>query len=376
MRRIRVLEVATELAPGGAERVVCELATRLDPVDFSVEVAYLYRRGREKPYFERELADRGIPVHWLGLVRRGDFLKAARLAPLARRTGADIVHGHLFHAYLAARLARIACPRLRVVSTVHIAEARPLRARFLADRLTFPLTTAATAVSLAARDHQTAVLGVGRPSDYEVIPNGIDTAGFRPRPGARGRAAAGLAVPADGPWIGFVGRLDPQKGLSVLIDALPRVLSDHPSARLLVAGAGPLRPRLERLAEERGVSESTHWLGFRADVPELLSAFDVFTMPSLWEGFGLALVEAMASGTPAVASAVDSLPEIAGAGSERALLVPPGDPDALARAIANTLADPDAARLRADAAREHVRKRYSVDRMVADYADLYLRLAR
>ena len=372
MDRIRVLQLTTELAPGGAERIVYELATRLNPRRFDVEVAYLYRRGRSAPPFEKALRERGVAVHWLGLTGRRDALAAARLVPLVRRRRYRLIHGHLFHAYLAARLARIAVPRLRVISTVHIAEARDLFWRFLIDRLTFGLSTRATAVSRAARDHQVAVLGVGRADDYEIIPNGIDVDRYRPSPGARRRIAAELGVPPEGPFVGFVGRLDPQKGLGYLLAAMPRVLEGRREARLIVAGDGPLRGELERAARGLGVAGRVHWLGFRSDVPELLGSFDVFAMPSLYEGFGLALVEAMAAGAPVVASAVDSLPEIVGADGERGLLVPPGDPAKLASAIHDVLENPGAAADRALRAREYVRENYSVERMVEAYAALYL----
>jgi len=122
----------------------------------------------------------------------------------------------------------------------------------------------------------------------------------------------------------------------VLIEALPHVLRREPAARLVIAGRGALRKRLEALAADHGVASKVRFAGLVSDVPRLLSAFDVFAFPSRWEGFGIALIEAMAAGLPVVASRTGGITEIVEDGVS-GLLVAPGDPGELAAALARLL---------------------------------------
>jgi glycosyltransferase involved in cell wall biosynthesis len=190
-----------------------------------------------------------------------------------------------------------------------------------------------------------------RPS--HVIPLGIDLDRFD---GAR------PALPPDGPRVGNVARLAPQKDHRTLIEAARLV----PEAELVIVGSGELREELERAAE--GVR--VRFLGARDDVPELLASFDVFAFPSRFEGLCLAVIEAQAAGVPVVATPVGGIRETVVDG-ETGLLVPPGDPAALAVGIRRLIEDRPAAEAMAAEARRRVRKRYSVERMVAETLRLY-----
>jgi len=363
--RRRVLLLVTELRPAGAERVVLELATRLDPAAWQVAVASLRSPGGDDGAVAVGLRERGLPVVSLRLRGKLDPAGALRLARLVRRFRPDVLHAHLFHANLAARLLGRPAGARRVVSTVHVVERRRLPARFALERLTAGRDDLTVAVSRAVADFARRRLGAD-PARLRVVPNGIDLAGYAAAedPAA---ARAALDLPADALVLGAVGRLDRQKGLDLLVEAFARLAPDRPEALLVLAGEGPQRAGLEGLARARGVAERVRFLGHRADVPRVLAALDVFCMPSRWEGFGLALAEALAAGRPAVAARVDSLPDVLG---DAGVLVPPEDPAALADALAALLGDPArradlAARAPAQAAR------FDVERMVADYAALY-----
>ena len=175
----------------------------------------------------------------------------------------------------------------------------------------------------------------------------------------------------------MIARLAPQKGHRVLFDALPRVLERVPEARVRVVGHEELSTvaELRAYAAGRGVADRVAFEGFRGDVPSVLRELDLFVLPSLWEGFGLVLLEAMAAGRPVVASAVGPIPEVVVDG-ESGLLVPPGDPEALARAIVRVLEDAVLAERLGRAGRARVEQVFGLDRMVERTDALYQELVR
>jgi glycosyltransferase involved in cell wall biosynthesis len=195
-----------------------------------------------------------------------------------------------------------------------------------------------------------------RPRSH-VVELGIDLDRF-----TRGRRVL------DGRIVGNVARLAEQKGHRDLIAAAPRVLEAHPDVRFVVAGDGELRDELEELA--RPLGNRFELLGARDDVPDLLASFDVFAYPSLFEGLCLGVIEAQAAGVPVVATPVGGIPENVVDG-ETGLLVPPRDPEALARAILRVLDDPQLARAMAERARPRVLERYSRERMIDRTLALY-----
>jgi glycosyltransferase involved in cell wall biosynthesis len=201
------------------------------------------------------------------------------------------------------------------------------------------------------------------PSRFVVIPNAVRVPDEDADPGARFRARAALGLDEDAPVVGVVGRLAPMKGLEDLVDAWPLVRRELPGALLVLAGDGELAGALRERARERGVGDAVRLLGFQRDVGGVLSALDVFALPSVRdEGASNALLEAMAHGLPAVVTDCGGLPELVVDGQTGAV-VGVGDVDALAGALTRILArDGRAARAEMGRkARERARERYSVD---------------
>lgn len=361
----RLLLVTTELLPAGAERIVFELATRLKRERWHVRVASLRSPGGVDGRVAEELRAAGVEVELLRMRGKFDLLGAARFLKLVRDFQPDILHGHLFHANLAARLLGSMGGARRVISTLHIVERRPRRLRPILQRVTASRDHATVCVSQAVADHARATLGAREPI-LRVIPNGIDLQRFSKTVDAA-EARSSLGLPKESVIVSAVGRLTEQKGLQDLVEAFGRLASGLPNAHLVFAGAGEEEARLKAAVSARGLDGRVTFLGFRDDVPRVLAACDVFCMPSHWEGFGLALAEALAAGKACVSTDVDSLPEVMG---DAGLLVPAKSPARLSDALASLLADRDA---RLDLGRRGPAQaaHFEVERMVRAYEQLY-----
>jgi glycosyltransferase involved in cell wall biosynthesis len=182
--------------------------------------------------------------------------------------------------------------------------------------------------------------------------------------------AAAPALTHDGPVVGTVGRLEPQKGHALLVEAAPIVLAAHPDARFVIVGEGGLRGELEAMVRARDLDRSFVFTGPRADVPNLLASFDVFALPSYFEGLCYAVFEAQAAGVPVVATPVGGVRENVVAG-ETGVVARIGDAQSLADGILWTLAHPGEARALADAASRRVRERFAKQRMIDETLALY-----
>jgi len=241
------------------------------------------------------------------------------------------------------------------------------------DRLLAGRTDAAIAVSRSVADFMVRSRSI--PSDrIEVVFNGAPLAEFRPIAGdALEAERRRWKLPPGCPVLGTIGRLDEQKGLCHLVDAMPGILAVHPRARLVIVGDGPLQGALEEQCRRLGVRDRVVFTGFCADVRAVQSLFDVQVFPSLWEGTPLTVFEAMAMGRPIVSTPADGLGEVLRHG-ETALLVPLRDADSLAAATVSLLADRAAARRLGAAAREESLG-YDIDATVDRLSRVYERLA-
>jgi sugar transferase (PEP-CTERM/EpsH1 system associated) len=212
----------------------------------------------------------------------------------------------------------------------------------------------------------------------EHVYNGVDSERFRPA-GARFAAPGSPFSDAQLFVVGTVGRLEAVKDQANLVRAFVRARALSPAAaarlRLVLVGDGPERGRIEQLARDAGALDSVWFAGERRDVPELMRSLDCFVLPSLAEGISNTLLEAMACGLPAVATRVGANADLMEEG-RCGRLVPAADPDALAQALLAYLAAPDEARRHGAEARRIVERRFSLDRMVADYERIYVRLLR
>ena len=367
--RPRVAQLVLTLCPGGAERLAIELSRRLAD-RFGMMVICLEEPGA----LAETLQTNGIDV--LAMRRRQGFRPslAKTIASLTRAHGIDVLHCQQYSPYVYGSLARLLRPSLRVIYTEHgrLGDDPPSLKRKLINPLLAPLPDGIYAVSDDLRRH---MLAEGFPaSRVGVIANGIDV-GDVPGEMARINARAELLIPPDGVVFGTAARLDPVKDLGTLIDAFAKVRWEVRGARLLILGDGPERDELVRRARIQRVSESVLFAGYRADVRALLPACDVYVNSSVSEGISLTILEAMATKLAVIATNVGGTPEVVSDG-HNGVLVPARDSNVLARAML-ALARDDSRRQRLAAhGRETVEQRFTLDRMIDDYASAYSKAYR
>jgi len=368
MNRLRLGQLITELEPAGAERCVYELARRLDRERFDVQVIAL-RGGR----MAGMLSAAGVRTHVLSMRGKWDVGKALSLARLLRRERFDILHTHLFHADLAGRVGAYLAGVRHLVHTVHVAEGRFRPWQFACARLLAGGCDRIVCVSQSVLDFH--IRRTGLPAwRYTVIPNGVDADAFARDEESRARMRAAWGIADDQALVAFVGRLDRQKGIDTLLSAMSHLGARDQSVDLVIAGDGPEQGKVKNFIRRGAGGRRCRWLGFTDDVRGVLSAADLFVMPSRWEGLPLAAPEAMAAGLAVIASRVAGLREIIVDG-RTGVLIEPNDGVALAEAIVRLVSAPeDRARLGA-AARQSVIRDYSIAANVTRHEALYSAVA-
>jgi glycosyltransferase involved in cell wall biosynthesis len=351
---LHVLYVIDSLVPGGAERSLAALAWQYRARGLRLSVAYLHGR----PGLQSELVAAGNELFPLQASGFPGWIREAR--QVARDLRPDLLHTTLFQADLVGRVAGAAA-RVPVVSSLVNPEYGKEQ---LADRnLRAWKVRAAQAVDVV----------VPR-SRIDVVPRGRDPKHLGARTAERTAAArVTLEVDRDRPIVVAVARQEFQKGLDLLLRAMPHVLKESPDLALMVAGRpGRLTPVLHAQIAELGITDAVRFLGVRTDVSDLLCAADVFVCPSRWEGFGGALIEAMALRAPVVAFDIPAIREVLG-DETHAMIVRPGSPEALASGIASTLLDRVAAGERVERARQRFLDRFTVSAVADGMISFYER---
>lgn len=360
-RPLRVMFLVTSMPVGGAEVLLSELVTRMDPSNFLPEICCLKQRG---PLGEQLAVD--IPVHHDLLSGKYDLRVFPRLVKLLRerRTDAVITVGagdKMFWGRLAA--LRVGIPV--ILSALHSTGWPDGVGRL--NRALTPITDGFIGVAdshgafMLDKEHFPA-------TKVFVIPNGVDTARFAPvQDAASVREEIGIGA-AD-PVVTIVAALRPEKNHELFLEMATRILPQMPRAKFLIIGDGPRREPLEECAAMLGITESVRFLGTRTDVPRLLTTSDVFALTSHNEANPVSILEAMSVGKPVVATNVGSIKE-AVADGVTGYLVKPGDAEALSGRVAELFDDPLRAVEMGAAARDLVIENWSVEAMVRRYERL------
>jgi glycosyltransferase involved in cell wall biosynthesis len=373
--RIRIVQIITRLELGGAQQVVLHTLRGLDPEQYE---RHLIAGQGGLLDAEAQALDRVQVQLWPTLKHPvhlwWDLVTLVKLVGWLRRHRVDIVHTHSSKAGVLGRLAAALARTPVIVHTVHgwpFHDRQPAWVRGLyvmLERLAARRATRLIAVSQATRD-QGLRHRIGRPEQYEVIYPGSDLAAFQPAtPAQRREVREEFGFPADAKLVGLVACLKPQKAPVDFIRAASLV-THREQARFLVVGDGEERPAVEREIKRLGLEGRVVLAGWRRDVPRLLPAFDVLALSSLWEGLPCVLAQALASGVAVVATDVDGTREAVAEGVTGRLVLP-GEPEALARALVELLADP-AALQRMGAAGTGRAKAFSITTLVQRLDQLY-----
>jgi glycosyltransferase involved in cell wall biosynthesis len=366
MKKIKVVHIVPSLGPGGAERMVVHIARGLDRERFEVAVVSIWRRlGSD---LERLLDESGVEVTYLGKGRGFDCWTYPRLHRVLGLYRPDIVHTHL-------AVLRYALPSwlwlkhtsmwLHTVNNVAEREVET-RARWI-QRLAFMYGVLPVAVSKEVAVSLRRLYGI---EQCKVIWNCVPTKLYAcPRiPREEWRAREGFA--SDDVLFVCLARLDSQKNHALLLEAFAQGPACNAKAHLVLVGAGPLQPQLEQQGQQLGLASQVHFLGLRADIPDVLAAMDAFVLSSDYEGSPLALVEAMAAGLPVVSTIAGGVPELIQNGKE-GFLVPVRDVKSLSDSMTFLAKNPETRRSLGMAAACRARDNFDVSVMIRAYEELY-----
>jgi glycosyltransferase involved in cell wall biosynthesis len=361
----RVLFVSTSTTIGGAEKTLFTLATRLDPKQ--VQVAGVVSLKAPGQYAQR-LAQLGVKTRSFGLVGWPSRRDADQLAAIIRETRPELVHAIMYQAIQLCRFVkRRAAAPFKLVSSPRVNYRTRSTWTLLVDRWLRSADDLLIAESDASREFLTRRLGYPE-GKVQTVHNGVELPEL-PSKAERKRARLHLGLREDETLLLAMGRLEEQKGHSVLVDAVAGLRGPR-KPRCAIVGEGPRRDRLRAQLARLGLERLIQLPGERGDVRSWLCASDIFVLPSLWEGLPNALLEAMAMGLPAVASGVDGVPEAVTDG-KAGLLVPPGNVAALSGALAKLIDDPDLRRRFAEAARARAAESFTLPAMLAGYQAAY-----
>jgi len=349
---------------GGTERALLQVLAGLDRSRW--RPVLLHRPESGLAPLLQEARHLGVELRTVPQLRGAQgWARLPALVQQIRRERAAVFHAHLTWP-LACRMGLLGAALARVPAVVATAQLfvdlPPSGWTTMQHRVVSACVDRYLAVSRQVAAQLRERFGV-RADKITQVPNAVALDRF---PRAVSPAPARPTDPAVPHTVLTVARLDPQKGLHDLVAAAALV----PEARVMVVGEGPERPALETEIARLGLGDRVHLLGFRSDVPDLLAASDLFVLPSLFEGLPLSILEAMAAGKPVVATAIGGNDEAVVDGAT-GLLVPPGDPQALADAIRALLRDPERRRRLGEAGRRRAEAEFSATAMVRRIAAIY-----
>lgn len=369
--KAKILYLIESEDPGGAENILLSL------VSFFKDKASVYVGCLKKGWTYQSLLKKGVkPI----LIKHGkgafDIKLLYQLIKVIRSKHINLVHSHLFD------INFYSCIAAKITGVSHVATEHG-DIHHLSKQLNYRMIIKAKAISrfsnklvFVSRFTKDKFLEIANPKgeNCAVIYNGVDLKNYQLRV-CSSKKKAEIGIKEDELIVGNVASLYPVKGQLYLLKAASLVLSQIPKARFIIVGEGPLEGELKKEASRLGISPYVKFLGFRSDVNELLKIMDVFVLCSLSEAMPLSLIEAMASGTPVVATKVGGVPEVVDDGID-GILVPRVDPEALAEKIILLIKDKEKAKLFAKNAYKKVSFRFSLNGMLQKYEHIYDTLLR
>lgn len=365
MKKLNILHTIETSGPGGAENVLLLLVRRLDPERFRSVVVI-----NEPGWLEDQLRELGLPTVRVTWKSWCDFRLPRALARLVRERKIDLIHSHLpdqnFYACLASRLS--GCPTIVTYhGPVELSDAGTFRG-WLKLQLVKRTASKVVVVCDYVRDM---LKNIGFPEGSLCrIYNGIDTSRFAAV--GTGELRRELNIPPATLLIGMVGNVRAPKGHEYFIRAARLIADQHPNTFFVISGDlhKTLAPPLFKLVSDLGLQDRIKFLGFREDVPRILTDLDIFVLPSTSEGFPLVVLEAMACAKPVVATRCGGAGEVVDDG-RTGFMVPVADAPAIASRVGELLNQRERSASMGKAAKLRIESEFSVEGMVANYERLY-----
>jgi len=365
-RRIHVMQVTFGMSIGGMERVIMELCRHTDPSRYKVSICCISKRG---PLADRMEAEGVQVVFCQNQSKFGKYFRGFELARVFREQKVDLLHTHHMPAFIDSTLGSLLARVPILINTDHCKQ-YPIEMRWqVLEKGCSLFADTVVAVSEHTREDLAKYQRISR-DKLQVIYNGIDLTFTRSETPQEIRRELGAAP--DDVIIGTAARLEEQKGLDLLIDAVPQIVAALPTARFVIVGGGSLETALRQRAEALGPELASRVVitGYRTDAVDLMRTFDCFVQTSHFEGMPMALLEAMALEKPIVASAVGGVPEVVEDGVTGTLLHD-RDPGTLARAILAYVKDPQVGRAVGAAGYSRYQRLFTARTMVSQYERLY-----
>lgn len=334
-KKIKVLQITHDLAIGGLQQVIVNICRTIDRQKFDISVLCLRSLGEYVPEIEKL----GIKVTLLPQKQDGvDYLSFLKVAKILRQERPDVIHTHNTQPFIDGTLGGLLAGVKKIIHTDH-ARSFPDNKRYMfAEWFMSHFAYRVVGVSEHTANNLIKYEKIS-PKKIKIIPNGIDATRFNITID-REKKKRELGITNNGPIIGLGVRLTEQKGITYLLQAMPAIIEKFPAITLVIVGEGPLMKQLKAEADSLEVTKNVLFLGPRLDIPELLQTFEIYVLPSLWEGLPMVLLEALAAGCPIIATKVGGVATAVEDGVN-GTLVQPRDVKQLSRAIIKLLENQD-----------------------------------
>jgi sugar transferase (PEP-CTERM/EpsH1 system associated) len=365
MKKKNLMQLTFSLGVGGLETLLLSLLNKIDRDKFNPIVCTLTTIDGLAEEFEES----GIRVMALGKKNGLDFGLIFKLARILKKEKIDVLHTHNFGAWfygsLAGKLAGV-----KVINTEHSNVPDNKKLQIHGEKLMARLSNTIICDSVAVADFMLQIQNIPK-SKIKVILNGVDTDLYKAHKGLNSFRET-LGISETTAVIACVARLHPRKNHQGLLEAALKLKQYTKDFKLLIIGQGQCKDSLEGYVKENGLSDNVLFLGNRRDIPKLLSIVDVFVLNSYSEGLPIAILEAMASSIPVIATNVGGNSEIIGVDSKAGVLIPVDSPNRLANEIFNLVSDKTKCFRMGATARERVEEKASLNAMVKHYENVYM----